>query len=87
MSDRHAKERYAPTLASLYAYYARANEELYALMESLGPASGWTGRFPTAAAAASAVQRREADFALQQRRGSSRRGTGGGVAGEAAAAG
>ena len=52
MSDRHAKTRYNSTLASLYEYYARANEDLYSLMKSLGPSSGWTGRFPDAPAKA-----------------------------------
>ena len=33
--------------ARLYRYYRHPNQELYALMESLGPTVGWTGRFPT----------------------------------------
>lgn len=33
----------------LYRFFGPANEELYRLMESLGPASGWRGRFATSA--------------------------------------
>ncbi len=48
LSDRDAMVHYAATIDSLYRFYARANEDLYGLMRSLGPALGWTGTFPTA---------------------------------------
>ena len=51
MSDEHARTRYNATLASLYKYYARANEDLYSLVKALGPSSGWAGRFPEALSA------------------------------------
>ena len=48
LSDRNAMVDYAKSLEFLYTYYARANQDLYALLGTMGPASGWSGAFPTA---------------------------------------
>ncbi len=37
---------HAKAIEYLYRFYAHANEELYRLADSLGPASGWSGTFP-----------------------------------------
>jgi hypothetical protein len=47
LKDADALTKYAHTLEWLYKFYAHPNEELYRMMEALGPASGWTGKFPT----------------------------------------
>ncbi|GAX77037.1 hypothetical protein CEUSTIGMA_g4484.t1 [Chlamydomonas eustigma] len=46
LKDEDAPETYSEVLAALRSYYKPANEELYRLMEAMGPSSGWTGKFP-----------------------------------------
>lgn len=36
---------YEETLEDLHAYYVEANEQLYRLMEELGPGAGWEGKW------------------------------------------
>jgi hypothetical protein len=45
--ERGATVKYTDAMKDLYRFYDHANKELYRLMESLGPASGWRGEFPT----------------------------------------
>jgi hypothetical protein len=47
LKDGTAIQKYNHTIEKLYKFYAHPNEELYRLMEVLGPASGWRGKFPT----------------------------------------
>ena len=48
LGEKNAMEKYASTLDMLYSYYANANEDLYSLLDSLGPGVGWSGKFPKA---------------------------------------
>ena len=44
-SDEGAARSDAASLRELYRFYAQPNEDLYRLLERMGPATGWTGRF------------------------------------------
>ncbi len=48
----NVEKTYAAELEMLYRFYGPANEELYRLLDSLGPKAGWRGRFPSSAAEA-----------------------------------
>jgi hypothetical protein len=45
LKDKDAPETYSEVLLALRNFYKPANEELYRLMEAMGPTTGWTGRF------------------------------------------
>ncbi|GAX77033.1 hypothetical protein CEUSTIGMA_g4480.t1 [Chlamydomonas eustigma] len=46
LKDGDAVQKYNSTIEKLYKFYAHPNQELYRLLKTMGPSSGWHGEFP-----------------------------------------